>query len=218
MSVIAKRLPMFEPEYRVGLRILMGRLGMGPALRVGVPAILKSLTVRFRVRGNGDAHEKTKVDIKNHFALLGALYREMERRYGREKTNVIMHDVLMGGGRRFFRGFSPLAPGEDLLDFVRIYKDFESHNIVFRVIEASKSRFEIVIHRCLIYESFRELGIPDLTRWMCDIAHDYFSSYHPAIGYVKDRMIARGADTCHEVFTWDASRGFHPHQRGQRYG
>ena len=92
---------------------------------------------------------------------------------------------------------------DDLTDFIKIYKDFEINNIVFDVIEESEEKFEIVIKRCFIYESFNELGLEDLTKWMCDIAFNYFSNYHPKIKYIKDRMIARGDDNCHEVFTWE---------------
>ncbi len=38
---------------------------------------------------------------------------------------------------------------------------------------------------------------------MCDIAFNYFSHYHPRMTYAKDRMIARGDETCHEVFIWE---------------
>jgi hypothetical protein len=38
--------------------------------------------------------------------------------------------------------------------------------------------------------------------WMCDLAFHHFSRYHPQMTYEKDRMIARGAASCHEVFTW----------------
>ena len=87
--------------------------------------------------------------------------------------------------------------------FADIYKDFESKNIVFDVIEQSETRFEIEVKRCLIYESFQELGMDELTQWMCDIAFAYFSGYHPRMRYTKDRMIARGDSTCHEVFEWE---------------
>ena len=130
------------------------------------------------------------------------MYKELKRQLGTEKTNEVMHTVLMRGGQAFFRGFTPLGADGDLMDFVTVYKDFEANNVVFDVIEESHQKFEIVIRRCLIYETFMELGIGDLTQWMCDIASDYFNGYHPRIQYTKDRMIARGDDTCHEVFVW----------------
>ena len=143
-----------------------------------------------------------KARIKNHFKLLSLFYEGLRKRYGADRTNELMHEILMQGGQDFFRGFAPIGTNGGLNDFIRIYKAFESHNILFDVVEESERRFEIVIRRCLVYEAFNELGLGELTGWMCDIAFAYFNDYHPKIEYTKDRMIARGADTCHEVFNW----------------
>ena len=196
---------MLEPEYRVGFRVLSRHIGLLGCLRVVVPAAVRSLLVSYPTGGDGDGAEHAKARIKDHFKLLALLYGQLHKRYGKERTNEIMRDVLMTGGQVFFRGFSPLGRGDDLRDFARIYREFESHNIVFDVIEESEAKFEITIGRCLIYEAFNELGVADLTRWMCDIAFEYFSHYDPRMQYQKDRMIARGDDTCHEVFTWEAA-------------
>jgi hypothetical protein len=114
-----------------------------------------------------------------------------------------MRESLLVGGEVFFRGFTRLGPADGLLDFVEVFKKFERQNIVFDVIEETERRFEIVINRCLVFESFKELEVPALTQWMYDIAFNYFSHYHPRMEYTKDPMIARGAETCHEVFIWN---------------
>ena len=193
---------MFEPEYRIGFRVLRKQLGLRSTLKAVIPAALKSMTINYETGKNLDETELKKERIKNHFRLMAVMYNELLKRFGSQTTNEIMREVLMEGGQAFFRGFAPLGDGDDLTDFIDTYKAFESHNIVFDVIEESKQRFEIVIRRCLIYEAFRELGLGDLTQWMCDIAFAYFKSYHPKMEYTKDRMIARGDDSCHEVFVW----------------
>ena len=151
-----------------------------------------------------DDAERHKRELKRRFRLLALIYKGLEKHSATEKTGEIMHGVLMSGGQVFFRGFTLLGVDGDLTDFAMVYKKFEANNVVFDVIEESRQKFEIVLKRCLIYEVFAELGIGDLTRWICDIAVDYFEDYHPKIEYVKDRMLARGNDTCHEVFTWRA--------------
>ena len=193
---------MFEPEYRIGFRVLRKQLGLRSTLKAVIPAALKSMTINYETGKNLDETELKKERIKNHFRLMAVMYNELLKRFGSQTTNEIMREVLMEGGQAFFRGFAPLGAEDDLIDFIDTYKAFESHNIVFDVIEESKQRFEIVIRRCLIYEAFRELGLGDLTQWMCDIAFAYFKSYHPKMEYTKDRMIARGDDSCHEVFVW----------------
>ncbi len=172
-------------------------------MRVVVPALLKSFVSHYAVNENTGNAEATKARLKNRFRLLALLYKELEKRYGTSKTNEIMQEILMTGGQVFMRGFTPLGPDDDLQTFAKLYKDFESKNIVFDVVEESADKFEIVIKRCLIYESFNELGVAELTQWMCDVASVYFSSYHSRMKYMKDRMIARGDDTCHEIFVWE---------------
>ena len=193
---------MLAPEYRVGFRVLRGKIGSWATLRSAIPASLKASMVRHRVERALDDAEVIKADLKNHFQLLANLYHLLEKRYGEVRTGEIMREVLLEGGYVFFRGFTRLGPGEKLREFVKIYKVFERNNIEFDVIEQTDKRFEIEVTRCLVFEAFHELGIAVLTQWMCDIAFDYFSRYHPQMTYEKDRMIARGDSTCHEIFTW----------------
>jgi hypothetical protein len=192
----------FEPEYRIGLRVLIEEIGFLGALRVVVPALLRSLGIRYGVDENAEEPERTKAAIKNRFKLLALMYRGLRGCYSAERADEVVKRVMMEGGRVFFRGFRPLDSDESLRDFVKVYTDFERQNIVFDVVEETDRRFEIVIRRCLVFESFEELGVAELSQWMCDIAFEYFSGYHPRMRYEKDRMIARGDGTCHEVFTW----------------
>ncbi len=194
---------MLAPEYRVGFRVLREKIGWWAALNTAIQAFLKTLTVKHKVEKGSDNAEKAKAELKNHFQLLANIHQTLEKKYGKAHTDSIMKDVLLEGGHVFFRGFTRLGPGDKLSEFVAIYKAFEINNIVFDVIEETDKRFEIDIRRCLVFEAFNELGIAALTQWMCDIAFHYFSRYHPHMTYEKDRMIARGADSCHEVFIWD---------------
>jgi hypothetical protein len=194
---------MIAPEYRVGFRILKEKIGLISALKVALSALLRSSKVNFKADRSVDEVERAKTNLKNHFKLLAFMVKELEKRYGRARTDEVMREVLLEGGEVFFRGFTRLGPDEGLLDFVEVYKAFERKNIVFDVIEETERCFEIVIKRCLVFESFKELGVPALTQRMCDVAFNYFSHYHPRMEYRKDRMIARGDETCHEVFTWN---------------
>jgi hypothetical protein len=193
---------MLAPEYRVGFRVLRKKIGLWAALSIALPAFFKALMVKHKVKEDWDKAEVTKAGLKNHFQLMATMYQMLDQRYGKARTDEIMRDVLLQGGYEYFRGFTRLGPGEKLGEFAKIYKAFERNNIVFDVIVETDKRFEIEIKRCLVFEAFNELGIPALTQWMCDIAFHYFSRYHPQMTYEKDRMIARGAASCHEVFTW----------------
>jgi hypothetical protein len=193
---------MLAPEYRIGFQVLREKIGSWTSFSIAIPAFFKALMTKHKVEEGSDKAETAKADLKSHFQLLANMYQKLEKRYGKARTDEIMKEVLLEGGNVFFRGFTRLGPGEKLSEFVGIYKAFECNNIVFDVIEETDKRFEIEIRRCLVFEVFNELGVPALTQWMCDVAFHYFSRYHPQMTYEKDRMIARGADSCHEVFTW----------------
>ncbi len=196
---------MFPPEYRKSFSVLRKEIGIGSTLKIIFFSALKSRNICFPVDEDYDEAEKRKIILKNHFKLLTQMYKELQNRYGIQRANEIIHEVLIQSGPVFMRGFSPLPSNGTLIDFIPIYKNFESNNLIFETIEESNHRFEIVIHRCLIYEAFKELGLEEITKWMCDIAFLYFNDYHPQLKYTKDLMIARGDDVCHEIFVWEGS-------------
>lgn len=193
---------MFEPEYRASFRVLSRKIGLWSTIRISLISMKKSRTVTFKGSNVNDKPKMKKIMLKNHFKLLAKLYEELLKRYGEEKTLNIMQALLIECGPIFMRGFKSLGPDENLKDFIPIYKEFESQNLMFDVIEESDSHFEIRVKRCLIYEAFKELGLESITQWMCDVAFLYFSNYHPKMKYFKDKMIAKGDEYCHEVFTW----------------
>ena len=192
---------MFEPEYRASFRVLRREIGLFPTLKIALIALLKSRNIQF-IENDLDITAKKKTKLKSHFKLLALVYREMMQHYTEEKTLEVMHRILVQCGPIFMRGFKPLGPNEDLSNFIQIYKEFESQNLIFDVIKESPTRFEIVVKRCLIYEAFKELGLEKITQWICDIAFLFFENYHPQLLYSKDQMIAKGNERCHEVFIW----------------
>jgi hypothetical protein len=192
---------MFAPEYRASFGILRKEIGMLPTLTISLSSILKSRKIQYD-NDDPDVITSKKNNLKNHFTLFAVLYEKMIHQYGEEKTLDVMQKILKRCGPIFMRGFKRLDPNNDLTNFIPIYKEFESQNLIFDVVEESPERFEIIVKRCLIYEAFKEIGLEKITQWMCDIAFIYFGNYHPQLKYSKDRMIAKGHETCHEVFTW----------------
>jgi hypothetical protein len=96
---------MLEPEYRIGFFIIRKKIGLWNTLRIVFPAFFKSLGTNYALIGNADDVERKKAKIKNHFKLLAHLYKELENKYGVKRTNEIMHEILIEGGRAFFKGF-----------------------------------------------------------------------------------------------------------------
>ena len=167
---------------------------------------LKSKNIKYRVN-DFDVITIKKNILKNHFKHLASLYTEMRQHYTEEKTLDVMHRILVQCGPIFMRSFKQLGPNEDLSNFISIYKEFEKQDLIFDILEESPKRFEIIVKRCLIFEVFKELGLEKIIRWMCDIAFLFFVKYRPKLKYSKDQMIAKGNESCHEVFIWQTSKG-----------
>jgi len=194
---------MFEPENRVAFQEIRREIGFGATLRCFASIAFKSLFISYKTGKDVGEIERLKQEHKEHFKLVPLLYKELQKRLGDDKAKDAMRRVIINSGQSFVGGFTPLDPdAKDLANFIRIYKDFEKNNILFTVVEESEKRFEIKITKCLIYEAFRDFGLEDVIPCICDVATTYFNNYHPNISYTKDRMIARGDDTCHETFTW----------------
>ena len=194
---------MFQPENRIAFIEIKRELGSWATLKCFALVALRSLRVSYKTGKNLDEFEKLKENHKEHFKMVPLLYGELQKRLGRGKAMEVMQSVIVKSGQAFVTGFAPLEPDEKTLtNFIGVYKNFEKNNISFDVIEESERKFEIKITRCLIYEAFKEFGVEDLAPCICDVATTYFSGYHPNIEYTKDRMIARGDETCHEIFTW----------------
>ena len=134
--------------------------------------------------------------------MLAVLYDALQTKYGKERADTVMVKVLSQVACGFFKGFTPIGPGEKLPAFSKVYQAFENNNLVFEVIEDSEEKLEFVVRRCLINESMNELGMGHLAPHICDFAFEYFKSYHPNIEYLKDRAIGKGDETCHEIFLW----------------
>lgn len=194
---------MFEPEYRIAFREIKNALNFRAALKIFLPVAFSSFEIKYKANKEFDEIEKLKAKHKKHFKLLPLLYKELQKQLGAQRAKEVMHEIIMKAGQSFLRGFKPLTPkSKNLRDFIPIYKNFEKNNIIFEVIEEADKKYEIKIKRCLIYESFKELGLSDLAPYICDVATSYFESYHPNIKYKKALMIARGDTHCHEVFIW----------------
>jgi len=93
---------MFEPEYKVGFRVLKKEIGLCSTLKVVVPTAFKSLRSNYEIDENADVAEREKAEVKNHFKLMALMYKELQERFRTQRTNEIMHEALMKGGQAFF--------------------------------------------------------------------------------------------------------------------
>ena len=184
------------------VRLLKDEIGLISAYWVGIPAEMKANKFQFTASADADQPEKNKTALKNHFKLAAQLYPRLQKKYGKQLSDEIMGKVVVKVAHCFFKGFKPIGPNDKFPAFAKIYKDFESHNLVFEVIQETDTKLEVMVRRCLIYEAMKDLGMGKLTKNLCNFAYTYFESYHPKIKYLKDCAIGKGDNTCHETFLW----------------
>ena len=71
------------------------------------------------------------------------------------------------------------------------------------VLEHSQRRYEFRVTRCLFHDLYTQLGIPELTRLMCEVDNAIFNSYLPEqVTFHRNGLgnrLADGAPACHFV-------------------
>jgi len=184
------------------VRLLKDEIGLISAYWVGIPAEMKSNKFQYTASADADQPEKNKTALKNHFKLIAQIYPRLQKKYGKQIADEIMGKAVVKLANCFFKGFKPIGPNDKFPAFAKIYKDFESHNLVFEVIQETDTKLEVMVRRCLIYEALKDLGMSELTKNLCNFAYVYFESYHPKIKYLKDCAIGKGDTICHETFLW----------------
>ncbi|MCX7919927.1 MAG: L-2-amino-thiazoline-4-carboxylic acid hydrolase [bacterium] len=184
------------------VELLKDEIGLVSAYMIGIPATIAANKLNFCVSADADQAEQNKTALKNAFKLVAQIYPRLQKKYGKQVADDIMGKVLVKVATEFFQGFKPIGPDDKFPAFAKIYKDFESHNLVFDVIEETDTKLDVIVRRCLIYEAMKDLGMGDLIPHLCQFAFTYFQSYHPNIKYLKDKMIGSGDACCHETFLW----------------
>lgn len=184
------------------VELLKDEIGVVSAYLVGIPASMAANKVNFCAAADADEPEKNKTALKNAFKLLAQMYPRLQKKYGKQIADEVMGKVLIKVAQCFFKGFKPIGPTDKFPAFAKIYKDFESHNLVFEVIQETDTKLEVMVRRCLIYEAMKDLGMGDLIVNLCNFAYTYFETYNPHVKYLKDCAIGKGDGTCHETFLW----------------
>jgi len=182
--------------------LLEKEIGLEDALEIGTKAAFNAQKMNFEFPEGADRGDRNKVNLKNYFKLHGEMYKLLQEKYGSERAKEVMSNSIVTMAKGFFKGFAPIGPDDKLLDFAKVYKEFESNNLIFDIIKEDEKEIDYKVNRCAIHESMSELGMGELVTNLCGFAHLYFMGYHPKIKYLKDKAIGKGDPYCHEWFVW----------------
>jgi hypothetical protein len=193
---------MLTKSITMAVSLLEKELDTSSAKEIGITAAMNAKDISYSAPEGAEQPEINKAGLKNAFNLIQQIYKELLKKYETEKADAVISNVIVSVAQGFFANFKPIGDGEGLLEYAEVYKGFENNNLVYDIVQETPEKIEYNVNRCLIKEAMDDLDMGHLTTNLCGFAHLYFMRYHPNIYYLKDRSIARGDATCHEVFEW----------------
>jgi predicted ArsR family transcriptional regulator len=70
----------------------------------------------------------------------------------------------------------------------------------FEVLDITDREIKTRITRCVAYEAFEALGMPELCRLYCESDHPYIRAYNPNMKLIRTKEIANGDAYCDHVW------------------
>jgi predicted ArsR family transcriptional regulator len=150
-----------------------------------------------------------KMDLPTEFinssGLIAWLYMRLKKEIGKEKAYEIMRATILCSGLAIqqanFRNVEVERTFENLVKYQkRVKKEGTTKLNKMEIIEQTNDRYVYKVTKCMFYEFFKYLEVPELTRIMCSIDNAIFNSYLPEkITFHRNGMNNRmvdGADEC----------------------
>lgn len=152
--------------------------------------------------------KQIKLDLPKEFinktAYVAFLYIRLKKIIGKEKAFELMRTILLSNGLALqqanFRTVEAKRSFENLKKYQQLTnaEGITSLNTM-TIIENTLCQYTFKVTRCLFYELFSYLGVPELTTCICAVDNAIFSSYLPneiVFHRKKGNTIAERADTC----------------------
>jgi hypothetical protein len=70
----------------------------------------------------------------------------------------------------------------------------------FEVLEVTDREIKTKITRCVAYEAFEALGMPELCKLYCESDYPYIKAYNPNMKLVRTKEIANGDEYCDHIW------------------
>jgi len=132
--------------------------------------------------------KKITLDLPEEFidsaGFIAHVYTRLKGRIGREKAFELIRVAVLVSGlavqQASFRNVEDKRCFENLKKYQqRTNTEGITRLNTMQIIEESESRYEYRVTRCLFYELFSYLEVPELTSIMCSIDNAIFNSYLP---------------------------------------
>jgi len=141
-------------------------------------------------------------------ALQTWMYMRLKKAAGQEKAFEVMRAFLVPAGLAVQQAnFRTVEHGRTFENLVKFQQQTNAEGPTrwneMEVIEQSPARYEFRVYKCMFYELYSRLGIPEFTKIMCAVDNAIFNTYLPDTCVFHrngaDNRIADGAKACHFV-------------------
>jgi hypothetical protein len=149
--------------------------------------------------------EKDFVDVT---ALQTWMYLRLKERIGQEKAYEVIRAVVIPAGLAVQQGTMRTVEAPRTFENFIVFHEQMSYEGLTRwskkeVLEQSENRYEWQILNCGFYEFFSRIGVPELTKLMCEVDNAVYNTYLPdELTFHRNGVgnrIADGAKTCHFI-------------------
>lgn len=151
-------------------------------------------------------------DVPREFVEITALqtwmYMRLKERVGQETAYEIVRAFVLPVGLAIqqgnFRNVEAPRTFDNLIQYQqRTNQEGPTRWNTMEILEQSDCRYEFRVHTCMFHELYTSLGIPELTRLMCEVDNAIFNTYLPEeVTFHRNGIgnrIADGAPMCHFV-------------------
>ena len=129
-----------------------------------------------------------KIDLPKEFietsGLIAWLYIRLKKEVGKEKAYEIIRAIVLCIGlavqQANFRNVEAKRTFENLVKYQKYGKNEGITKLnKMEIIEQTENRYVFKVTKCMFYEFFKYLDVPELTKIMCSIDNAIFNSYLP---------------------------------------
>lgn len=123
-------------------------------------------------------------DFKKTYGLIAWLYLRLQKKVGKEKAFEIIRATILCSGlsvqQANFRNVEDTRSYQNLITYQQLAKKEGSTKLnEIEIIELNDKKYEFRVMRCIFFEFFNYLKVPELTKVMCSIDNAIFNSYLP---------------------------------------
>jgi len=136
------------------------------------------------------------------------MYIRLKERLGKKKAYEIVRAFILPVGLAVqqgnFRNVEDSRTFENLIEYQqRTNREGPTRWNKMEVVEQSDHKYEFHVKNCMFHDFFTKLGIPELTKLMCEVDNAIFNTYLPEeVTFHRNGIgnrIADGASFCHFV-------------------